>query len=86
MPLTHSFVLGVVLVAKEAVETASSSGDAVRPPLVGGLVGLKSGDCTEGDGVSEAMRALFAPPLPLPFPLPLPLLLQNTVSRKNKSF
>ncbi len=71
-PLTHSFVLGAVLVAKEAVDTASRSGEVARPPLVGGLAGFSSGDWREGEDASEAEALLpVLPTAALPLTLPL---------------
>lgn len=54
-PLIQSLVLRVVLfVVYEVDETASRAGDGAVLPFVGTFVGFKTGDCTDGDELSEA--------------------------------
>lgn len=59
--LVHSLVSGDVLVAKEAVETASRSGEAAGGSFWGKTAGLISGEkVVEGvEGVGEGAFVLF---------------------------
>lgn len=62
IPLVHSLVLNELelLVAKDVVEIASRSGDAIGLTFGEGVIGLISGESIGGEGLEEILLVPFA--------------------------